>query len=102
MATRTDKLITAREVGEMLGLDTKTVLARRGGTEDLTRVPVGKRGVRFSKLEVQDLVTRLLKQARQQAREKEQRKAERRRQRKLRLVPPSGDLADQIVKPFRR
>jgi hypothetical protein len=102
MKPRTDKLITATEAGEMLGLDGKTVLARRGGTEGLTRVRVGKRGVRFSRLEVHDLVTKLLNQARQQKREEEQRKAEAQRQHKLRLVPPSGDAAERILNTFRK
>lgn len=102
MSARNEKLITAREAGEMLGLDGKTVLARRSGTEGLTRVRVGKRGVRFSKVEVQDLVTRLLNDARQRLREEEEEKAERQRQKTLRLVPPSGEVADRLVAPFRK
>lgn len=102
MGTRNDKLITAGEAGEMLGLDAKTVLAGRGGTKTLTRVKVGKRGVRFSLVEVQDLITRLLNEARQRLREEEEKKAEQQRQHGLRLVPPSGDLADRIVSSFRR
>lgn len=101
MGVRIDKLITAREAGEMLGLDGKTVLARKSGTENLTRVRVGKRGVRFSRIEVQDLVTKLLNEARQRQREDEE-KEKAKRQRGLRLVPPSGDLADRIVSPFRK
>ncbi|HEX9005429.1 MAG TPA: hypothetical protein VGB07_36315 [Blastocatellia bacterium] len=102
MSARNDKLITAREAGEMLGLDGKTVLARRSGTESLTRVRVGKRGVRFSKVEVQDLVTRLLNDARQRLRLEEEEKAERQRQKTLRLVPPNGDLTDRLIAPFRK
>lgn len=86
----------------MLGLDGKTVLARRSGTEGLTRCKVGKRGVRFSRCEVQDLVNSLLNEARQRTREEEERKAELQRQCKLRLVPPSGDSVDRVLKAFRK
>jgi len=100
MAARKDKLITAREAGEMLGLDAKTVLARRSGTEGLTRVRVGKRGIRFSLVEVQMLVTSLLNQARQRAREEKERLAETQRQHGLRLVAPDKDLVKRALKPF--
>lgn len=101
MAARIDKLITAKEAGEMLGLDGKTVLAKRSGTEGLTRVRVGKRGVRFSRIEVQDLVAKLLNEARRLKREAEEKEKAQRRPR-LRLVPPSGDLADEVLASFRR
>lgn len=101
MAQIQDKLITAKEAGEMLGLSSRTVLARRGGTESLTRIPVGKRGVRFSRNEVQALVQKLITIARKQLREEEERKAKMQRQRGLRLVSPSGDLVERTLRPFR-
>lgn len=101
MAMPTDKLITAKEAADMLGLNAKTLLGGRCDTDELTRIRVGKRGVRFSRLEVQAMVLRLVNEARQHRREEEE-KEKARRQCKLRLVPPSGDLANRIVTPFRK
>lgn len=101
MATQTDKLITAKEAADMLGLDAKTVLGGRCDTDTLTRIRVGKRGVRFSRLEVQAMVLRLVNEARQHRRDEQQRE-QAKRQSKLRLVPPAGDLANRILTPFRK
>lgn len=87
----------------MLALDAKTVLAGRSGTERLTRVKLGRRGVRFLKSEVQALIAELVNEARQRRREEEEKeKAKRQRAMPLRLVPPDGGLAERIIAPFRR
>lgn len=96
---RDDRLIKAGEAGEMLGLDAKTVLAGGSYAEGLTRVQVGKRGVRFSRNEVQERVKLLLAKARQQQREEDQKKAA---QQTLKLVTPDGDSVGRTVLPFRR
>lgn len=98
---RDDRLIKAGEAGEMLGLDAKTVLAGGSHAAGLTRVTVGKRGVRFSRNEVQERVKKLLAKARQQQREEEQKKADG-QQHGLKLVTPDGDSVGRAVLPFRR
>ncbi|HMV87634.1 MAG TPA: hypothetical protein PLD20_05690 [Blastocatellia bacterium] len=102
MATHNDKLLTASEAAEMLALDAKTVLAGRSGTERLTRVRIGRRGVRFLKSEVQALIAELVNEARRRREDEEKKKAERQRITPLRLVPPDGGLAERIIAPFRR
>ena len=80
----------------MLGLSAKTLLARKGGTEKLTHVPTGKRGVRFVESEVQALVLQWIEKARQQQAEAEA--AEKKTPYKLHLVPDP----DQMKKTIRR
>lgn len=95
---KTDKLISAQQVAEMIGLDEKTILAGKGGTDGFTRVKVGKRGVRFSFNEVQAWIARLL----QQAREETQQRLEKQRATVKRHASPSQDDVSRVIAPFQR
>ncbi len=89
-----EKLITAKQAGMVLGLEAKTVLAGKCDTEDLTRVPVGKHGVRFIESEVQALVLQWIARARKEQEEKDAATVAP----KLQLVPD----ADQVQAVFRK
>ncbi len=92
--TKSEKLISATKAGEMLGLDATTVLAGKSDTGELTRVPVGTRGVRFIESEVQSLVLRWIAKAREKQKEKTAEKP----RTALRLVP----APDQVLKTIRK
>lgn len=89
---KSEKLISATKAGDMLGLDAKTLLARKSGTEKLTRVPIGKRGVRFVESEVQALVLKWIAAARKQKAEEEAAKTPY----KLHLVPDPDEVQNMI------
>ncbi|HMX29595.1 MAG TPA: hypothetical protein PLD20_01855 [Blastocatellia bacterium] len=95
---KTDKLINAQQVAEMLGLDKKTILAGRCGTDVFTRVRVGRRRVAYSCNEVQAWIEQLIKQAREarQATTEERHKPVKRR------FAPSPDEVNRIIAPYRR
>ncbi len=95
---KTEKLINAQQVAEMTGLAVKTILAGKAGTDEFTRIRIGKRKVAFSFSEVQEWINRLITQAtglKQQRREQYQKAVKR-------LSPPSRDEASRIVAAFRR
>lgn len=95
---KAEKLITAKQAAEMLGLSAKTVLQGKCDTEDLTRIPMGKRDVRFIESEVQALVLTLIAEARQvraQARAL-------RDNRVLQLVPPTPEQIKATVSKYQR
>jgi len=93
-----EKLITAKQAGQMLGLDAKTVLAGKSETEDLTRVPMGKRDVRFVESEVQALVLNLIAEARKV---RAQAKAMRGNN-LLTLVPPTPEQVKTVISKYQR
>ena len=93
-----DRLINAQQAAEITGLDSKTILAGKCGTDVFTRVRIGKREVRFSFNEVQGWVTRLLEQARAE----NSAKREVRQKAAIRFTAPSREDVKRIIAPFQQ
>lgn len=60
-----DRLLTAKEVGELLGLTAEAVYQGKGAAAELTPITFSKRCVRWSNNELQAMIRRRLAEAKQ-------------------------------------